>query len=200
MCSNQPGHSIVVPNQLVLQTNDLSQQDIYLKIQGDEEVRMAKDIIYRLLFARDTTDLRQHIEGLVGTSDCEGGLLLQTYGESLSRRGREAIRTVANLPHHPAFSGRVERQRLVYHYIMFISMLTEQPFSEYIQNRCADRDALRDFIGKGLSGAVDRLLSGNMAVQQVKSSKVDLVHFVAEMRAVYCQHCTPSLPPSNNLP
>ena len=200
MSSHQPGHGIVVANQFVLQSNDLSQQDIYLKIQGDEEVRMAKDIIYRLLFARDTTDLRQHIEGLVGTNDCEGGLLLQTYGESLSRRGREALRTVANLPNHPAFSGQVERQRLVYHYLMFISMLTEHPFSEYVQNRCADRDALRDFIGQGLSGAVDRLLTGNMAVRQATSSKVDLVHFVAEMRALYCQYCTPTLQPPNNLP
>ena len=200
MCSNQPAHSIVVANQLVLQTNDLAQRDVYVKVQRDEDTRMAKDIVYRLLFARDTTDLRQHIEGLVGTSDCEGGLLLQTYGDSLSRRGREVLKRVARLPEHPAFSGRMERQRLVYHYLMFIAMLTEQPFSEYIQNRCADRNTLRSFIGRGLSEAVDRLLSGNMAVPQSTSTKVDLVHFVAEMRAVYCQYCTPTLKPIKNSP
>ena len=79
------------------------------------------------------------------------------YGDSLSRRGRGVLWTVVRLPDHPAFSGRIERQRLVYHYLIFIAMLTEQSFSEYIQNRCADRNTLRTFIGRGLSEAVDRL-------------------------------------------
>lgn len=185
----------MVSNGFVLQTDHLDRKDIYVESYAIESSRMAKDLIYRLLFARDVSELRHHIEGLVGTHDDGGatGLLMDTYASNLSRRGKEVLKSVAALHLCPGFRDNEERRRLVYHYVMFTVLLTEQPFCDYVQRASADADALRQFLALGLGPLLEQLLTGNMATTRGQSTRVDLIDFVSQARVLYCYYCTPRL-------
>jgi hypothetical protein len=193
MACNDGDHAVVVADRLVLKPNHLERRDFYVEAQRTENDRMARDLIYRLLFARDLSELRHHVEGLVGTCR-EGtavGLLMETYGTNLSRRGKQVLRNIARLGEYPGFCENEERQRLVYHYIIFAVLLTEQPFCEYVQRSSADAGALRDFMERGLRPLLEQLLTGNMHTTRGQNTRVDLVDFVTQARVLYCYYCTP---------
>lgn len=162
------------------------------RIDAAEQSKQSRDLLYRLLFCRDITELRHHAQGLVGEAGAiENGLLYRTYGERLSRRGLQVIRTCANLLEHPHFKDHEDRQRLVFHFFVFIALLTEQSFCDYVRNRSADVNALRRFISQGLVPLTDSLLTGNMTTNAEDIGRVDLVHFTTQIRTLYCAYCTP---------
>jgi hypothetical protein len=193
VCRDQADHPIVVTNELVLKPDHLNRVAINEKVNAAEQSRQSRDLLYRLLFCRDISELRHHAEGLVGEAGAvKNGLLYRTYGASLSRRGFEVMTTSANLLEHPYFKDHEDRQRLVFHFIVFVALLTEQSFCEYVRNRSADVDALRRFICEGLVPLTDKLLTGNMATNADGRGRVDLVHFTTQVRTLYCAYCTPA--------
>lgn len=195
MACNDGYHAIVIADSLVLQPENLKRKDVYIEMQKIENRRMSLDLIYRLLFARDMSELRHHVEGLVGTGkeDDRIGLLMETYAPNLSRRGKNVLQTIATLSTHPGFHGNEERQRLVYHYLIFAVLLTEQPFCDYVRQRSDNEASLREFIENGVGPLLDQLLIGNMHTTRGKNTRVDLVDFVTQARVLYCYHCTPSV-------
>ena len=193
VCRDQSHHSIVVADELVLEPKHLARVRICEKVNSAEQSRQAHDLLYRLLFSRDLSELRHHAEGLVGEAGAvKSGLLYRTYGTSLSRRGGEAMTTSANLLEHPHFKDHEDRQRMVFQFIVFVALLTEQSFCEYVRNRSADVSALRRFITDGLVPLTDKLLTGNMATNGDGQGRVDLVQFTTQVRTLYCAYCTPS--------
>jgi hypothetical protein len=104
VCRDQSDHPIVVTNELVLKPDHLNRVAINEKVNAAEQSRQSRDLLYRLLFCRDISELRHHAEGLVGEAGAvKNGLLYRTYGASLSRRGFEVMTTSANLLGFPFF-------------------------------------------------------------------------------------------------
>lgn len=183
-------------------------------IERVEKWRRSSDIVYRMLTDSDNEVLVQHITGLVQHND-PVGLLYKKYPSLHVARYRKILDSVMasvydDQPMSP-LSPMGQRSttgnypagyhRIVYHFLLFCAMATENEFVTYLVKGVHNRENFRHFVMVTLKGLMTDLLRGALLedvhnVLSPNQKQCSVKTFVERCRSEYVLQCMPKVVPT----
>jgi hypothetical protein len=178
--------------------------DSYIEMQTIDEKRMKLDILTRLLYDRDDTELERYVLGIIAepntTDQGRPGII---YEMTVNEIGTKAVQALHNLQYIKT-SGKFEDdpsfRRLQYHFILFVTLALDEGFVQFVSLKTYSSHSLISFINYTLKPLLSEFMQGNMIdsansmLHKQQTAASQLYQFVNKCRTEYLMQCMPKDP------
>lgn len=178
-----------------------SNKDIFIEIEEVDKNRMTQDILTRLLYAQDETELERYILGIIAepntTEQGHPGVIYDMVKHEIGDKALSALHTIQYCNSIPGFSDNAFLRRLQYHYILFATLALNEGFVQFVTLKTHRPQQLLSFITNTLRPLLVEFMEGNMTDNQnrvllePKYADNQLYKFVSKCRLSYLMQCMP---------